>query len=200
MYKYFSLKKLLFFGLLLITVSCSTKKYDNPHIVIYTDFGKIEAELYPKKAPKTVAAFLSYIDKGLYNNGNFYRVMKDETLSEEYNSGFIQGGIIKSNPTLQKTMAGIEMESPKNTGLSNTSGAISFARVTNGKATTEFFICIGDQKQLDGGEPSANNDGLGYAVIGKVVKGMKVVRKIQNSKSMGDAIIYPVVIHKITKL
>ena len=113
------MKKLLFFGLVLITVSCSTKKYDNPHIVIYTDFGKIEAELYPKKAPKTVAAILSYIDKGLYNNGNFYRVMKDESLSEEYNSGFIQGGIIKSNPTLQKTMAGIETQSPKNTDCIN---------------------------------------------------------------------------------
>ncbi|HQY41938.1 MAG TPA: peptidylprolyl isomerase, partial [Ferruginibacter sp.] len=81
--------KNLLFVFLVVLFSCSIKKYDNPHIIIYTDYGKIEAELYPKQAPKTVAAFLSYIDRGLYNNGSFYRVMKDETLSEEYNYGFI---------------------------------------------------------------------------------------------------------------
>ncbi|MBK8774496.1 MAG: peptidylprolyl isomerase [Chitinophagaceae bacterium] len=105
--------KNLLFVFLVVLFSCSIKKYDNPHIIIYTDYGKIEAELYPKQAPKTVAAFLSYIDRGLYNNGSFYRVMKDETLSEEYNSGFIQGGIIKTNPGVQQTIPGIEMESPK---------------------------------------------------------------------------------------
>lgn len=199
MYKIIALKNLLFV-FLVVLFSCSIKKYDNPHIIIYTDYGKIEAELYPKQAPKTVAAFLSYIDRGLYNNGSFYRVMKDETLSEEYNSGFIQGGIIKTNPGVQQTIPGIEMESPKTTGLSNTSGALSFARVNNGRATSEFFICIGDQKQLDGNEPSPNNDGQGYAVFGKVVKGMKTVIKIQSIKSTGDALAFPAVIQNIKKL
>ena len=89
---------------------------------------------------------------------------------------------------------------PKTTSLSNTSGALSFARVNNGRATSEFFICIGDQKQLDGNEPSPNNDGQGYAVFGKVVKGMKTVIKIQSIKSTGDALAFPAVIQNIKKL
>ena len=164
--------------------SCLNKKSEFPHIVIQTNYGDIEAELYPAKAPKTVAALLSYIDKGFYKNTSFYRVLKDEEMPTDYNSGLIQGGVW---PNL-KLVAGIEHESTKQTGLSHTDGTLSMARTGVGTATTEFFICIGDQTSLDAGK-SGTKDSLGFAAFGKIIHGMSVVRKIQASKSIGDMFI-----------
>lgn len=161
--------------------SCTNKKSEFPHIVIQTNYGDIEADLYPAKAPKTVAAFLSYIDKGFYKNTTFYRVLKDEEMPTDYNSGLIQGGVW---PNL-KSVAGIEHESTKQTGLSHTSGTLSMARTSVGTATTEFFICIGEQTSLDAGR-SGTTDSLGFAAFGKVTKGMTIVRKIQATRSTGD--------------
>jgi peptidyl-prolyl cis-trans isomerase A (cyclophilin A) len=74
--------------------ACSSSKRENPHIQIQTKFGDIEIELYPKQAPKTVAAFLSYIDSGYYKNAAFYRVLRaDEQPTNANKSEFIQGGI-----------------------------------------------------------------------------------------------------------
>ena len=70
------LQKFFVFFISLWLLSCSHKKYENPHVQIQTDFGNIEVELYPAKAPKSVAAFLSYVDSGLSKNSSFYRVLK----------------------------------------------------------------------------------------------------------------------------
>lgn len=99
----------------------------------------------------------------------------------DYNSGLIQGGVW---PNL-KAVAGIEHESTKQTGLSHTSGTLSMARTGVGTATTEFFICIGEQTGLDAGR-SGTKDSLGFAAFGKVTKGMSIVRKIQATRSTGD--------------
>lgn len=168
-------------GSIIFFLSCSQKKSEFPLITISTNYGDIEAELYPAKAPKTVAAFLSYIDKGLYKSTTFYRVLKDEEMPTDYNSGLIQGGVW---PNL-KAVAGIEHESTKQTGLSHTSGTLSMARTGVGTATTEFFICIGEQTSLDAGR-SGTKDSLGFAAFGKVTKGMSIVRKIQATRSTGD--------------
>lgn len=164
-----------------LLAACSNKKSEFPHIVIQTNYGDIEAELYPAKAPKTVAAFLSYIDKDFYKNTTFYRVLKDEEMPTDYNSGLIQGGVW---PNL-KSVAGIDHESTKKSGLSHTSGTLSMARTGVGTATTEFFICIGEQTSLDAGR-SGTADSLGFAAFGKVTKGMSIVRKIQATRSTGD--------------
>ena len=183
----------------LLTFSCTQKNYKDPHIIIETEYGDIEVELYPAKAPKTVAAFLTYIDAGLFKKSSFYRVLKNDNVPEEYNSGLIQGGIFKMNPSSQSQLKGIEHESPKQTGLSHVSGIISMARTTPGSATSEFFICIGDQQQFDSSS-GGNYDGLGYAAFGKVFKGMKVARLIQNKKSNGENFEPPIKIISIKKL
>jgi len=188
-------KKWIYICLLLLLTACHQNKYDNPHILIVTNFGDIEAELFPGKAPKTVAAFLNYVNEGLYNPASFYRVIKNENLPSDYNMGFIQGGIIKTNPQKQLSLAGIPHESPKQTGLSHTDGTLSLARTKPGTGSSEFFICIGDQTQFDG-----NNSGEGYAAFGRVVTGMKAVHKIQNQKSIGDSFVTPIVIKKIKQL
>lgn len=179
--------------------SCTSYNPNEPHIKIETGYGDIEVVLYPEKAPKTVAAFLSYIDSGLYDNASFYRVLKNENVPAEYNTGLIQGGIFKTNTDRQIKLPGIGHESPKITGISHVSGIISLARTTPGSASSEFFICIGDQKQFDSSS-RGNFDGLGYAAFGLVVKGMNVVSKIQNKESNGDSFVKEIKIDRIKRL
>ena len=193
------MKKYRFFIISLLIFSCTQKTYKEPHVLIQTEYGDIEVELYPEKAPKTVTVFLTHVDAGLFKKSSFYRVLKNENVPEEYNSGLIQGGVFKTNPSAQSPLKGIDHESPKQTGLSHVSGTISMARTTPGSATSEFFICIGDQLQFDSSS-GGNYDGLGYAAFGKVFKGMKVARQIQNKKSNGENFEPPIKIISIKKL
>jgi peptidyl-prolyl cis-trans isomerase A (cyclophilin A) len=188
------MKKLFFVLLVIQTISCTQKKYDNPHIIIDTNYGEIEAELYPKKTPKTTAAFLSYIDSGFYKKTTFYRVLKNEDLPMDINYGVIQGGVWPK----EKNVVGVEHESTKLTGLSHTNGTLSLARSTVGSATTEFFICIGDETQFDAGNKGAH-DTLGFAAFGRVVKGMDIVRKIQAQKNTGENFNTKIIINNIEK-
>ena len=187
-------KLLLFLSIALI--SCSHPHYKNPHVVIETSYGDIEVELFPDKAPKTVAAFLSYVDSGYYNKSSFYRVVKTEDMGGN-NYGLIQGGIWRRNEQLR--LPGIEHESTKQTGLSHTSGTISLARTTPGSANTEFFICVGDQSQFDYGN-GGNADGQGFAAFGTVFKGMDIVRKIQDRPANGESFTEQISIDRIKKL
>jgi peptidyl-prolyl cis-trans isomerase A (cyclophilin A) len=189
------MKKIFLSILIVQIISCAQKKYDNPHILIDTNYGEIEAELYPKKAPKTVAAFLSYVDSGFYKNTTFYRVLKNEDMSLETNYGIIQGGIWP----LEKNLKGLEHESTRLTGLSHTNGTLSLARTAIGTATTEFFICIGDETVFDAGNKGAY-DTLGFAAFGRVVKGMDIVRQIQAQKNNGEDFDTKIIINNIEKL
>ncbi len=187
---------LFLFGL----CACTSSKNQNPHVLIETKFGDIEVELYPKQAPISVAAFLSYIDSGYYNNATFYRVLRDdEQPTNAPKSELIQGGIWQTNYKLAATIPGIAHESTKQTGIQHKDGTISLARSTPGTANTEFFICVGDQPGFDYG--GANNpDGQGYAAFGSIVKGMSVVKSIYNAPETDgtfDPLIY---INKIKRL
>lgn len=192
-------KKLLIIFVCII-VACNTSKNKNPHIEIQTKFGDIEVELYPAQAPKTVAAFLSYIDSGYYKNAAFYRVLRDdEQHSDAPKSELIQGGIWKTNYKLGAAIPGIPHESTQQTKILHKDGAISLARQAPGTASTEFFICVGDQPGFDYG--GANNpDEQGYAAFGKVVKGMNVVKSIYNAPETDGDFDPMVYINKIKKL
>jgi peptidyl-prolyl cis-trans isomerase A (cyclophilin A) len=189
--------KLLIFTALFI--SCDQPAYKDPHIIINTQLGDIEVELFPDQAPKTVTAFLSYIDSGFYTNTSFYRVLKTDAFPTDNNTGIIQGGMWQTNPEKKITIPGIEHETTKQTGLTHQSGTISLARTTPGSANTEFFICIGDQSPLDFAR-RGTEDGQGFAAFGKVFKGMDIVRKIQAQKSHGDKFDEKIEIRKITRL
>ena len=174
-------------SILLISVlfcSCNQSVNNENRFVIDTDYGNIEIELYPGKAPKSVAAFLSYVEAGYYKNGSFYRVLKADELPNDNNTGLIQGGRYTTN-TGSVNIKGIPHESTETSGLSHTDGTISLARTTPGTATTEFFICIGDQSPLDHGR-RGTEDGLGMAAFGKVIAGMDIVRMIQAQPANGD--------------
>ncbi len=188
------MKKLLAF-ILVIAIGCGEKKSQYPQIVISTSMGDIEAELYPDKAPKTVAAFLQYIDAGYYKNAVFYRVVMQEGMSPESNTGLIQGGIGDSQ---KLNLPGIPHESTQLSKLSHTDGTLSLARTAPGTANSEFFICIGDQSQYDFGNNGVG-DKQGYSAFGSVTRGMSIVRKIQQQKVNGDQLIEKIVIKNIER-
>ena len=145
----------------------------HPVVQLKTSQGDIRVELYPEKAPKTVANFLDYVKAGQYNGTVFHRVIK----------GFmIQGGGYKTNFDEKPTRAPIPLESRN--GLKNATGTIAMARTSDpNSATAQFFINTVDNAGLD----YQNPDGNGYAVFGKVVSGMDVVKKIESAptKSRG---------------
>ena len=83
------------------------------------------------------------------------------------------------------------------TGLSHKSGTISLARLAPGTASTEFFICIGDQGQFDEGGGSGDNSG--FAAFGKVVRGMEIVHKIHYRPARGENLNEKILIENIKR-
>ena len=164
---------LLILILLVFVMTLSAQKKIN--CIIKTELGDITIELYPAKAPLTVANFLKYVDAHLYDSSSFFRSV---TLQNQPNNNIkievIQGGNVDS----AKQFAPIPMETTQQTGLLHKDGTISMARGAPASATSSFFICINDRPSLDYGG-KRNPDGQGFAAFGKVVKGMEVVKKIQ---------------------
>jgi peptidyl-prolyl cis-trans isomerase A (cyclophilin A) len=162
--------------------------------------GDIELELYQKQAPKTVAAFLAYINEGLYDDASFYRVLNaSDQASDAPKANLIQGGIWQTNPDKLATLKGIPHENTHHTGILHKNGTISLAREAPGTANSEFFICIGDQPGYDSG--GANNpDKQGYAAFGRVISGMDIVIKIYNMNQENQSFDPPIPIYGIKEL
>ena len=189
-----------FTGVLFILVSChAAHDPDKPRVIIQTQAGDIEVELYPLQAPRTVAAFLSYVDSGFYKGGNFYRVLNEENQATGSDpSELIQGGIWRTDHARAISLPGVPHETTQQTHILHTDGVISLARQAPGTATTEFFICVGDQPGFDYGGRN-NPDGQGYAAFGKVVRGMDVVRAIYAMPEEDQSFTPPVPIKNIVR-
>lgn len=189
--------------LLVIIISfaaCKGPSYKHPRVLIHTELGDIIVEVYPDKAPKTAAAFLAYADSGFYKNSNFYRVLTDENQpSNAPKAELIQGGIWKTNYKKAAGLPGTPHETTQQTGILHKNGIISMARQTPGTATTEFFICVGDQPGFDYGGDN-NPDKQGYAAFGKVIEGMEVVRSIYKRREDNQAFDPPIVIMQIKRM
>lgn len=156
-----------------------------------TSLGNIEVELNEKKAPITVKNFLSYVDKKYYDNLIFHRVIK---------KFMIQGGGFDSKMVQKKTDKPIKNEASN--GLKNETGTIAMARTPNPhSATSQFFINVSDNNFLD----YQSDAKMGYAVFGRVVKGMPVLKKIEHVKTAsqkghGDVPVDPIIIKTIKRL
>lgn len=163
------------FILLFFICTTSLQAQKNITCLIKTNLGDITVELYPTKAPITVANFLKYVDAHLYDSSSFFRsVTLNNQPKDSIKIEVIQGGDI--DPV--KDFAPIPLETTKQTGLLHKNGIISMARGKPATATSSFFICINNQPALDYGG-MRNKDGQGFAAFGKVIKGMDVVKKIQ---------------------
>lgn len=161
----------------------------NPQILIKTTLGTIEVELYAKKAPVTVGNFLQYIKENRWNGASFYRtVTMQNQPHNKVKIEVIQGGL--GDDTTQM-LPPIKMETTQETGIHHLNGTISMARDKPNSATSEFFICVGKQPSLDYGG-KRNPDGQGFAAFGRVVKGMTVVKKIQQQPAKGQVLTPPI--------
>ncbi len=138
----------------------------NPKVRLHTTQGDIVLELYPDKAPKTVANFLAYVNAGSYDGTIFHRVVP----------GFVvQGGGFDSAFKPKPTRPPVENEAGN--GLANRRGTVAMARTAEvHSATSQFFINLADNHFLDHRDRSPQ--GFGYCVFGRVVGGMEVVDAI----------------------
>ena len=147
-------------------LGCGQALAQNPQVELKTTQGTIVVELYAAKAPKTVANFLQYVKEGHYTGTIFHRVI----------DGFmIQGGGFDRSMHEKATRAPIENEAGN--GLKNDAGTLAMARTPNPhSASAQFFINLKDNDFLNYREPTPQ--GYGYAVFGKVARGMEVVTRI----------------------
>jgi peptidyl-prolyl cis-trans isomerase A (cyclophilin A) len=156
-------------------------------LAIETELGNIEVEVDTVHAPVTAANFLRYVDAGLYNGGAFHRTVKpDNQPRNQVKIEVIQAGRASG----AKGFAAIPLERTSVTGLSHRDGTVSMARDGPDTATSDFFVCIGDQPSLDFGG-KRNPDGQGFAAFGRVVRGMDIVRRIQSAPSDGKQHLTP---------
>ncbi|NHE56749.1 peptidylprolyl isomerase [Cyclobacterium plantarum] len=163
---------------------------------ISTAFGSIIIELYPEKAPGTVTNFLKYVSNGAYVNSSFFRVYTPENESQrDIKIQVIQGG----NVTEEQLLPPIPIETTRTTGILHEHGTISMARLGPDSAQSSFFICLGDQPELDYGG-KRNPDGQGFAAFGKVVEGIDVVKQIQGLENKEQYLLEPVLIQEIRLL
>jgi peptidyl-prolyl cis-trans isomerase A (cyclophilin A) len=178
--------------IILLTTSCQ----NDPIVTIQTDIGNIDVILFQKMAPVTVNNFLNYVDSGLFTESSFYRVVNGSNQpNDSVKIAVIQGG---KRDTRTGGYPPIGHENTGNTGILHKNGTISMARARVGSASSEFFICIGDQPELDYGG-RRNPDGEGFAAFGKVINGMEVVEAIHRLPAESQYLAEPLIIRSIAR-
>lgn len=186
------MKKYLIVLLALFSFSALTAP-KNTKVKLSTNKGIIEIELFDSKAPLSVKNFLSYVDSGFYNGTIFHRVI---------DKFMIQGGGFDISLKQKETKTPIKNEATNR--ISNLTGTIAMARTgVVDSATSQFFINVSDNTFLDHQNQTAR--GFGYAVFGRVVKGMSVVNMIkgQSTKANGPFQNLPmenIIIEKVERI
>lgn len=198
------MKKQLLSYFVCVLIFLTSCKVSSPRVRMETEMGDITVEVYPDKAPITATNFLKYVDEKRYDGASFYRVVRmDNQPNNDVKIEVIQGGL--DSTLRERRLPAITHETTDKIGLKHLDGAISMGRSNPGTASSEFFFCINDQPQLDFGG-KRNPDGQGFPAFGKVIKGMKVIRKIQQGKtgapprSNGQALDKIVIINKVVRI
>jgi cyclophilin family peptidyl-prolyl cis-trans isomerase len=165
--KHATLVLLAALALPLSVTAAEPAKSVNLQVRMTTSLGVVEIELDAAKAPNTVANFIGYVEKGFYNGTIFHRVIP----------GFmIQGGGMTAG--MKEKPTGAKIQNEADNGLKNLTGTLAMARTSDPhSASAQFFINTVDNAFLD--HTAKNPQGWGYAVFGKVTKGMDVVKKIE---------------------
>lgn len=159
----------------LILGSCLIGTIDaagKPVVLLTTSMGQIKVELDPEMAPISAKNFLDYVKAGYYDGTIFHRVIP----------GFmIQGGGFTADMRQKKAGLRAPIKNESGNGLKNEAGTLAMARTSvPNSATSQFFINVKDNAFLN---KNQSRDGVGYAVFGKVIEGMDVVRKIERVKT-----------------
>ena len=148
-------------------------------VMLTTALGAIEVAVDLAHAPISAGDFLKYVDRRLFDGSAFYRTVRPDNDINPVKIDVIQGGLMDD----KKLLPPIPHEPTSKTGLHHLDGTISTARDKPGTGSAgAFFICIGDQPELDFGG-RRNPDRQGFAAFGRVIHGMDVVRAIWKSKT-----------------
>jgi peptidyl-prolyl cis-trans isomerase A (cyclophilin A) len=196
------LRRVFVAGLALLAVSAAPAPQGRPQpgqvrVRLVTSMGAITVALDARRAPKTVANFLAYVDDGRFEGTTFYRTARRKT---EPSKGFIQGGV---GTDARRMLDPLPLEPTSKTGLRHLNGTISMAHGPNpNSASGNFSIMVGDNPGLD-----ARGANLGFAAFGQVVGGMGVVQRILALPSgggrdvmKGQMILKPVTILRAERL
>lgn len=188
----------LIFASIIASITLTACVQDNPKVIFETDLGNIIIEIYEEAAPITAANFLRYVDENRFKGAHFYRVVRmDNQPNNEIKIEVIQGGLYEDEHP--QALPPIKHETTAETGIHHLDGTISMARAEPGTASSEFFICISDQPELDY-SGMRNPDGQGFAAFGKVIEGMDVVKKIQSLEDDGQMLKEKVDIKSVKRL
>jgi peptidyl-prolyl cis-trans isomerase A (cyclophilin A) len=164
-----SLALLLLWPTLALAQDAATPPLPLPRVVMETSAGRIVIEVNERQAPITGGNFLRYVDEHRFDGTSFYRAVRSAP-----DLGLVQGG---TNNDPVRVLPPIAHEPTTVTGLSHVDGAVSMARYDPGTATGDFFVSVGPSPSYDAGRPFSIDD-YGFAVFGRVVEGMDVVRGI----------------------
>lgn len=168
-----------------------------PRVRIHTALGDIIATIDTVNAPVSGGNFLRHVDAGMYAGGSFHRTVKpDNQPGNAVRIEVIQAG---RDSARAGEFAPIPLERTSVTHLRHLNGTISMARGGPDTATSDFFICIGNQPELDFGG-RRNPDGQGFAAYGMVTSGMEIVRRIQQSPAQGQTLTPAIVILGIERV
>jgi peptidyl-prolyl cis-trans isomerase A (cyclophilin A) len=155
-----------------------------------TELGAFVIEVNTGVAPVTVANYLAYVDRRLLDSASVYRVvtLANQAPETRHRIEVVQWGLNRGDGE-PPPLPPIAHETTKETGLRHRDGTVSMARAAVGSATSEFFVCIGDQPELDFGG-GRNPDGQGFAAFGRVVFGRDVVLAL-HSRGQADPYLVP---------
>ena len=169
---------------LMFGLSCTHLREQPIHVIFETELGSITMEVDRSHAPITSANFLKYVDGKYYNGGMINRAVRpDNTVRHDVEIQVIQ---FQSDPARETDLfAPIPLERTSATGLKHLNGTISMARNGPDTAQASFSILIGDQPEMNFGG-RRNPDGQGFAVFGRVISGMDIVKKIHQSHTGTD--------------
>jgi cyclophilin family peptidyl-prolyl cis-trans isomerase len=171
---------------------------DAPRVQIDTPRGSLTVELDAVRAPATTKNFLRYVLEGFYSDGEFFRTVTAKNQPDDpVRIAVVQAG---ADPEREgEEYPPIALERTRDTGLRHLDGTISMARLGPDTAVHSFFICVGDQPELDFGG-RRNPDGQGFAAFGRVVEGMELVRAIHSSPSEGQQLDPPIPIQRAVRV
>lgn len=169
-----------------------------PVLSFSTSYGDIEVELYAEQAPQTVANFIRYVQAGYYEDATFFRTLRSDNQPKVP----VKISVIQAQAHLTsaaQVFPPIPLERTSDTGLKHVDGTLSMARLEPDTATHHFFVCIGDQPELDYGG-KCHPDGQGFAAFAKVIKGMDSIHRIHQLPAEEQEIRPPVKLQHVTRL
>ena len=165
-----------------------------------TEAGSFVVEVDPEVAPITVAHYLAHVDRQLLDGGAVYRIvtLANQAPETRHKIEVVQWGMMRPDDQ-PPPLPPIVHETTRQSGLRHRDGTVSMARAQPGSATAEYFVCIGDQPELDFGG-GRNPDGLGFAAFGRVVEGMDVVRALHARGEADQYLAQPIRVRSVRRI